>query len=100
MAEKRVREALLLEAVTEAQELTATDEEVEARLVEMAEAQGMDVDTLRPMAEQQGWLPALQHELVEKKAYAWLAEQATIEDIEPELAVDEAEPAEEGDGSD
>ena len=90
MAEKRVREALLLEKIVSEQELSAGEEEVEERLGEMADAQGMELDQLRTMAAQQGWLQAIEHELVEKKAYGWLAEQATIRDVDPAEADDEA----------
>lgn len=83
IAEKRVREALLLEKITSAQALAVARDEIDARLAEMAEAQGMDVAVLRPMAESQGWLQSIEHELLEQKAYAWLAEQATIEDVDP-----------------
>ena len=59
----------------------------------MAEAQGMEAGMLRSMAEQQGWLPAIEQELLEQKAYGWLAEQATIEDVEPEPEEDSQAPA-------
>lgn len=86
VAERRVREALLIEKIVAEQDLAAADEEVDGRLQDMADAQGMDVATLRPMAEQQGWLQAIEHEVVEQKAYAWLAEQATVEDVDPAAA--------------
>ena len=93
VAERRVREGFLIEKIVSDQGLSAGEAEVEARLEEMAEAQGMEAGMLRSMAEQQGWLPAIEQELLEQKAYGWLAEQATIEDVEPEPEEDSQAPA-------
>ena len=90
VAERRVREAFLIEKIVGEQGCEASQEEVDARLAEMAGAQGMDADTLRQMAQQQGWLQAIEHELIEQKAYAWLAGQATIEDVEPGAEADDS----------
>ncbi|MDG2335417.1 MAG: trigger factor [Myxococcota bacterium] len=84
MAEQRVREMLLIDAVANEQGLEASQEESDARLVEMAEGQGTDVDTMRAMAEAQGWLPAIEQEVRERKVYAYLAERATLVDVPPE----------------
>jgi len=90
-AERRVREMLLIEAIAEAESLDVAAEDVDARLDEMAAAQGMEVDQLRAMAEQQGWLEAIEAELREKKAYDHLAGQATVEVREDEAASDDAD---------
>ncbi len=82
VAEKRVREALLLEKITSDQALSVGSDEIDARLAEMAESQGMEVGALRSMAETQGWLQSIEHELLEQKAYAWLAGQASIEEVD------------------
>jgi trigger factor len=87
-AERRVREGFLIEKIVADQGLEASESEVDARLEEMAQAQGMEVDMLRTMAAQQGWLPAIEQELLEQKAYAWLAEQATIEDVSADAEED------------
>ena len=87
-AERRVREGFLIEKIVTDQALSASEPEVDARLEEMAQAQGMEVDMLRTMAAQQGWLPAIEQELLEQKAYSWLAEQATIEDVPAEAEED------------
>ena len=87
-AERRVREGFLIEKIVKDQDLSASEEEVDARLEEMAQAQGMEVDMLRTMAAQQGWLPAIEQELLEQKAYSWLAEHATIEDVPAEAEED------------
>ncbi|MEE3326023.1 MAG: trigger factor [Myxococcota bacterium] len=80
-AERRVREILVMEAVAAARDIEVTAEEVEARLQEMAQAQGMEASQLRQTAEQQGWFPAIEAELRDKKVYALLAESADIQEV-------------------
>jgi trigger factor len=84
MAEQRVREQLLVDAIAVDQGMEASSEEVDARLAEMAKAQGMDAEPMRAMAEQQGWLTAIEQEVRERKVYAYLAEHAKVVDVEPE----------------
>lgn len=94
-AEKRVREALVIEAIAEAQSIEVSSDDIDARLAEMAEAQGMEVEQLRGMAEAQGWLDGIEMELRDKKVYAVLAADAEIEETDPaaEAAADGAEEA-------
>jgi len=88
-AERRVREALLLEAIANANDISVSEEDVNARLEEMAGTQGMEAGQLRTMAEQQGWLGSIEMELREKSAYGYLASLAKIEEVEDEAAVGE-----------
>jgi FKBP-type peptidyl-prolyl cis-trans isomerase (trigger factor) len=83
-AEQRVRELLLVDAISTDQAMEVSSDEVDARLGEMASAQGMDVERMRSMAKSQGWLPAVEQELRERKVYGYLAERAKIVDVEPE----------------
>ncbi|MEE8581938.1 MAG: trigger factor [Myxococcota bacterium] len=78
--ERRVRESLLLEAVAESQSLSASDEDVDARLQEMAEEQGVDVAQLRKLALEQAWHDAIRVELVDRKALDFLASEAKVEE--------------------
>ncbi|MGH0035432.1 MAG: trigger factor [Myxococcota bacterium] len=79
-AERRVRESLLLDAVSRAQGLEASDEEVDAKLGEMAEARGMDPDQLRSAARQQDFFDAIRGELIERKALDYLVSVAKVEE--------------------
>ncbi len=81
-AKRRVQEALLLEAIARHGELEASEEDVDARLAEMAAAQGMEAKVLREMAGAQGWLPAISAEIVDRKALSLLSERAQISEIE------------------
>jgi len=82
-AKRRVQEGLLLEAVAKAAELEATEEEIDARLDEMAAGQGVDPKMMHDMANAQGWRPAVGAEVVDKKALDHLIENATVTDVEP-----------------
>ena len=81
-ARRRVQEALLLEAVAKSAELEATDEEVEARLAEMAESQGVDSKMMHDMANAQGWRTAIESEVVDRKALDHLIETAQISEVD------------------
>ena len=81
-ARRRVQEALLLETVAKQAELEATDEEIDARLDEMAAGQGVDSKMMHDMAEAQGWRHAVGSEVVDRKALEHLVERAKITEIE------------------
>lgn len=81
-ARRRVQEALLLETVASQAKLEASEEEIDARLEEMAEGQGVDAKLMHDMARAQGWRHAIGAELVGRKALAHLVEQAVINEIE------------------
>lgn len=81
-ARRRVQEALLLESVALQVELEASEEEIDARLDEMAAGQGVDPKMMHDMAEAQGWRHAIAAEVVDRKALAHLVEHAKITEIE------------------
>jgi trigger factor len=80
-AERRVREAFLLEAVAKQQEMEASDEDVDARIDEMAAERNVKPAELRKLAREQGWHEAIRSELTDRKALEFLAESANVEDI-------------------
>ena len=81
-AERRVREAFLLEAVAKAESIEATDEDIDQRLGEMAEARRMPPEQLRKIAHDQGWYEAMRSEFVDQKALDLLIERAEVEEVE------------------
>ncbi|MEE2675192.1 MAG: trigger factor [Myxococcota bacterium] len=81
-AERRVREAFLLEAVAKAESIEATDEDIDQRIGEMAEARGMPPEQLRKIAHDQGWYEAMRSEFVDQKALDLLIERAEVEEVE------------------
>ena len=82
-AKRRVQEGLLLEAVGKSTGVEATDAEIDARLDEMAEGQGVDPKMMHDMAEAQGWRPAVGAEVMDRKALEQLVEAASITDVDP-----------------
>lgn len=78
VAEAQVRRELILDAVTTAQNLRATEAEIDARVATMAAARGIEPGKLYAQLEQQKRLHDLEHQLTEEKAFGWLLEQSTI----------------------
>ncbi|MCP4035506.1 MAG: trigger factor [bacterium] len=85
-AERRVRESFVLEALVKAEELAVGPDEVEQRYGEMAQSQGMDVKQVKQMAQSQGWGDAIEAELLDQKALAFLVSKATVEDVVEEAS--------------
>ena len=79
LAEREVREALLLEAVAAQEGLTADDGELDARLEAMAAEQGVEVATLRKAYQEADLLQALRVQILDEKALALLVGEARIE---------------------
>ncbi len=81
-AKRRVQEALLLETIAKDAKLEASEEEIDARLDEMAVGQGVDPKMMHDMANAQGWRFAIGAEVVDRKAMEHLIEQANITEVE------------------
>jgi len=79
-AERSVREALLLDAVVREHGIEVSDEDLRARLEEIASAQGNDVETLQRMAEDQGWLRQIEAEVLDERALDFLEARASVEE--------------------
>jgi trigger factor len=79
-AEREVRQALLLEAVTQAQGLQVLPEDVDARMTEMAEQQGVDAARLRQALGGDAFERALEGQLADKKALEFLVARAKVEE--------------------
>ncbi len=79
-AERKVRESLLLDAVTQAEGLSVLPEEIEARIQEMAAHQGVDPGRLRQTYGGEVFERALEAQLADEKALDFLAAKAKIEE--------------------
>lgn len=108
-----VKADLALRAVAEAEELDATDEEMDAEIERLAQAYGTKVPRLRRELERTNQLPAVRSDLRKGKALEWLVEHAELVDdqgqpvdrslLEPDSETSEVgatEPAAEGESSD
>jgi trigger factor len=79
-AERQVRESLLLEAVARAQGLSASPEDVEARVREIAQRDGVSVARLREALGGEALERALAAQLGDEKALEFLAARAKVEE--------------------
>ena len=79
-AERTVREALILDAVATQQSIEPSESEIDAKLTELATAQGTDLKTFRDVAEQRGWIPSISSELTDEKTLDFLASGASVEE--------------------
>jgi trigger factor len=82
VAEMQVRRELILDSVVTAQNLRATEEEIDARVSEMAAARGVEAGKLYASLEQAKRLGELERHLTEEKAFAWLLGQNTVTEVE------------------
>ena len=81
-AARQVRMDLTVEAIIKAENLEASDEEVEAEYTKLAEQYGMDIETVKK------YLPAEQvkDQLVSQKAVAIVVDNATVIKVEKKAA--------------
>ena len=79
-AEREVRDALLLEAVGEAEAIDVTAEDLEARVEEMAEQQGVKPARLRQALGGESFEASLRSQMRDEKALEFLAAQAKVEE--------------------
>jgi trigger factor len=97
-ADFSVRRELVLEAVTKAEEIAVTDDEVDGKIASLAEETGQRPETLRGYLLKGGGMDELKERMLQDKALDLLLERAEIveEDDDEEPATPEA-PAEAAD---
>jgi trigger factor len=81
VAEAQVRRDLVLDAVVEANALRATEAELDARVAELAASRGVPAGQLYGTLQKANRLPELERGITEEKAFAWLLQQSTIEEV-------------------
>ncbi len=81
IAESQVRRELVLEAVSTAQNLQATESDLDARIAEMAAARGTEPGKLYASLEQAKRLGELERALTEEKTFTWLLSQSTVHEV-------------------
>lgn len=79
LAEREVREALVLEAVAAQEGLVAESAEVEAKIEALAAEQGIEPAKLRKAYQEAELLEALRVQILDEKALALLVQEARIE---------------------
>jgi trigger factor len=78
VAEAQVRRELVLDAVATAQNLRASEGEIDARIATMAASRGVETGALYTQLEKAGRLVDLERQLTEEKTFAWLLSQSTV----------------------
>jgi len=81
VAAAQVRRDLVLDAVVEANGLRATEAELDQRVGELAAARGVPAGQLYGTLQKANRLPELERAITEEKAFAWLLQQSTIEEV-------------------
>jgi trigger factor len=80
MAEAQVRRDLLLDAVTEAQGLAATEAELDERIQRIAEASKRPAGEVYASLQKSGRLRELERAVTEDKVFTWLLGQSTVQE--------------------
>ena len=80
-AEGQVRRGLIVDAVVEAQNLKATEKDIDARVQQLAAARNAPAGQLYASLEKSGRLKELERSLTEEKAFAWLLSQSTVTEV-------------------
>jgi len=75
-AELRVRSNLTLEAISEAENIEATDEEANEEITKMAEMYNMEVEQIKQMLGMQGGLDAVKRDVSIRKTIEFLVENS------------------------
>lgn len=88
-AEDEVRGQLLLDALAESEKLEVADEDVDARVGEMAARGGKTAGRLKAEMARDGRLDNIRFQLRQDKAVALLIENATVTEKEPEPSKDD-----------
>ncbi len=81
VAAAQVRRDLVLDAVVEANGLGATEAELDQRVGELAAARGVPAGQLYGNLQKANRLPELERAITEEKAFAWLLQQSTIDEV-------------------
>ena len=81
VAEQQVRRELVLEAVATAQNLHASEADLDARVAELAKARGMETGKLYTTLQQGHRLGELERAITEEKTFAWLLAQSTVTEV-------------------
>lgn len=81
IAEAQVRRELALDAVGSAQNLQATEGDIDARVAELASARGVEPGALYASLQQARRLDDLERTITEEKTFAWLLEQSTVTEV-------------------
>jgi trigger factor len=78
VAEAQVKRELILDAVATAQNLRATEADIDGRVATLAGSRGLDPAKLYTSLQQNKRLGELEHSITEEKVFAWLLQHSTV----------------------
>lgn len=78
-AERQIKRHLVLERLTEREELEATRDELDERLREIADTEGVEPDEVRRQLSRQDQMGSLRRQIAAEKAFRYLKEQSSID---------------------
>ena len=87
-AEKRISTRLVLDAIVKAENIEATDEDVEKELNTMAESYKMEIEKIKEYMGEEG-MKSIKEDLAVQKAVDFLYDNATITEKKEEAPVEE-----------
>ncbi len=79
MAEKQIKSRLALEKISQIENLSATDEEIEAEYADIAKAYGLEADKVKELVDREG----VAKDIVVRKAMDFVKEKAVIKAEKP-----------------
>lgn len=78
VAERQVRRDLIVDAISEQQNLKATEADIDARVAEMAAKRNADVSQVYMSLQKAGRLKEIEQGITEDKVFAWLLEKNEV----------------------
>jgi trigger factor len=72
VAERQVRRDMIIDAISEQQQLTATEKDVDDRVATVAEQRGSDPGQVYASLQKAGRLPEIERSITEEKVFEWL----------------------------
>ncbi|PYP80653.1 MAG: trigger factor [Gemmatimonadetes bacterium] len=72
VAERQVRRDMIIDAIAEQQQLTATEKDVDDRVAKVAEQRGTDPGQVYTSLQKAGRLPEIERSITEDKVFEWL----------------------------
>jgi trigger factor len=78
VAEKQVRRDMLIDALAEQQQLTASEKDVDERVAKVAEQRGADPGQVYASLQKAGRLPEIERSITEEKVFEWLTSRNEV----------------------
>lgn len=85
-AEFAARASCVLDGVARQESLEVSDDDLEAKIAEMAEQRGQPVEAIKGYIEQEGAASMLKARILEEKTLDWLIDNAKVKTVEPPKA--------------